>query len=212
MSLKLYLLRHGETAYSKTGSYCGELDTELTPEGAQMAQQFARSYGTLPWVAVYVSPMKRTVATAKPLCDALCLEMQLRDGLKEIRYGKWEDQTPDYVKKHYPDDYLRWLAEPAWNPPTGGETGVEVASRAALVIREIQEKHDDGNVLVVSHKATIRIILCSLLGIDLGRYRDRIDAPAGSVSVVRFDAHGPLLQVVGERGYMDEHLRSLPGT
>jgi broad specificity phosphatase PhoE len=212
MSLKLYLLRHGETAYSKTGSYCGELDTELTPEGAQMAQQFARTYGTLPWAAVYVSPMKRTVATAKPLCDALRLEMQLRDGLKEIRYGKWEDQTPDYVKKHYPDDYLRWLAEPAWNPPTGGETGVEIASRSALVIREIQEKHGDGNVLVVSHKATIRIILCSLLGIDLGRYRDRIDAPAGSVSVVRFDAHGPLLQVVGERGYMDEYLRSLPGT
>jgi broad specificity phosphatase PhoE len=212
MSLKLYLLRHGETAYSKTGAYCGELDTDLTAEGALMAQQFAKTYGALPWVAVYVSPMKRTVATAKPLCDALRIEMQLRDGLKEIRYGKWEDQTVDYVKKHYMDDYLRWLAEPAWNPPTGGETGVEIASRSDLVIREIQQRHVDGNVLVVSHKATIRIILCSLLGIDLGRYRDRIDAPAGSVSVVRFDAHGPLLQVVGERGYMDERLRSLPGT
>jgi broad specificity phosphatase PhoE len=212
MSLKLYLLRHGETAYSKTGGYCGELDIDLTAEGVQMAQQFAETYSALPWVAVYVSPMKRTVATAKPLCDALRIEMQLRDGLKEIRYGQWEDQTVEYVKKQYPDDYLRWLAEPAWNPPTGGETGVEIASRSALVIREIQERYDDGNVLVVSHKATIRIILCSLLGIDLGRYRDRIDAPAGSVSVVRFDAHGPLLQVVGERNYMDEHLRSLPGT
>jgi broad specificity phosphatase PhoE len=212
MSLKLYLLRHGETAYSKTGGYCGELDTDLTAEGTQMAQQFAETYGALPWAAIYVSPMKRTVATAKPLCDALRIEMQLRDGLKEIRYGQWEDQTVEYVKKHYPDDYLRWLAEPAWNPPTGGETGVEIASRSALVIREIQETHVDGNVLVVSHKATIRIILCSLLGIDLGRYRDRIDAPAGSVCVVRFDAHGPLLQVVGERSYMDEHLRSLPGT
>ena len=212
MSLKLYLLRHGETAYSKTGGYCGELDAALTSEGVQMAQEFAEAYRSLPWKAVFVSPMKRTVATAKPLCDALSIAMQLRDGLKEIRYGKWEDQTVEDVKQHYLDDYLRWLAEPAWNPPTGGETAVEISSRSALVIREIQERYADGNVLIVSHKATIRIILCSLLGIDLGRYRDRLDAPAGSICVVKFDVHGPLLQVVGERSYMDQHLRSLPGT
>ena len=212
MSLKLYLLRHGETAYSQTGGYCGELDPELTSGGVQMAQEFAEAYRSLPWKAVFVSPMKRTIATAKPLCDALSITMQLRDGLKEIRYGKWEDQTVDFVKQHYLNDYLRWLAEPSWNPPTGGETAVEIANRSGLVIREIYERYVDGNVLVVSHKATIRIILCSLLGIDLGRYRDRIDAPAGSVSVVKFDVHGPLLQVVGERSYMDQHLRSLPGT
>jgi broad specificity phosphatase PhoE len=132
MSLKLYLLRHGETAYSKTGGYCGELDPALTSEGVQMAQEFAEAYRSLPWKAVFVSPMKRTIATAKTLCDALSITMQLRDGLKEIRYGKWEDQTVEYVKQHYLDDYLRWLAEPTWNPPTGGETAVEVASRSAL--------------------------------------------------------------------------------
>jgi broad specificity phosphatase PhoE len=212
MSLKLYLLRHGETVYSQTGGYCGELDPELTSDGVRMAEEFAETYRALPWAAVFVSPMKRTVATAGPLCDALSLEMQLRDGLKEIRYGKWEGQTVDFVKQHYLNDYLRWLAEPSWNPPTEGETAVEIANRSGLVIREIYEKYADGNVLVVSHKATIRITLCSLLGIDLGRYRDRLDAPAGSISVVKFDVHGPLLQVVGERSYMDKRLRSLPGT
>jgi len=212
VSLTLYFLRHGETIYSETGAYCGELDTELTPEGVQMAEAFAQAYRSIPWTAAYVSPMKRTIATAKPLCEALGLEMQLRDGIKEIRYGKWEDKSLDFVKQHYWDDYSRWLAEPAWNPPTGGETSVEISSRASLVIAEIQEKYAKGNVLVVSHKATIRIILCELLGIDLGRYRDRIDMPAGSVSIVKFDVHGPLLQVLGDRAYMGEDLRSRPGT
>ena len=212
MSLTLYFLRHGETIYSETGAYCGELDAELTAEGVQMAEAFAQAYRSIPWTAAYVSPMKRTIATAKPLCEALGLEMQLRDGLKEIRYGKWEDKSVDFVKQHYWDDYIRWLAEPAWNPPTGGETSVEISSRASLVIAEIQEKYAKGNVLVVSHKATIRIILCELLGIDLGRYRDRIDMPAGSVSIVKFDVHGPLLQVLGDRAYMGEDLRSRPGT
>ena len=68
------------------------------------------------------------------------------------------------------------------------------------------------NVLVVSHKATIRIILCTLLGIDLGRYRDRIEMLAGSISIVRFDRHGPLLQELGNRFYMDETLRSSEGS
>jgi broad specificity phosphatase PhoE len=212
LSLKLYFLRHGETIYSATGAFCGEVDVELTPEGTQMAEAFAAAYRSMPWTAAYVSPMKRTIATAKPLCEAIGLEMQLRDGLKEIRYGKWEDKTLDFVKQHYWDDYIRWLAEPAWNAPTGGETSVEISSRASIVIAEIQQKHSTGNVLVVSHKATIRIIICELLGIDLGRYRDRIDMPAGTVTVVKFDLHGPLLQVLGDRGYMGEDLRSRPGT
>ena len=125
--------------------------------------------------------MKRAIATAKPLREAVCLEMQLRDAFKEIRYGKWEDKTLDFVKQHYWDDYIHWLAEPAWNAPTGGETSVEISDRALAVIAEIQRKYATGNVIVVSHKATIRIILCELLGIDLGRYRDRIDMPAGAV-------------------------------
>jgi len=97
------------------------MDAELTPEGAKMAEAFAKAYRSIPWTAAYVSPTKRTIATAKPLCEAVGLEMQLRDGLKEIRYGKWEDKTMDFVKEHYWDDYIHWLAQPAWNPPTGGE-------------------------------------------------------------------------------------------
>ncbi|MBD0395261.1 MAG: histidine phosphatase family protein [Microcoleus sp. C1-bin4] len=213
MSLKIYFVRHGETTYSQTGSFCGAIDPELTPAGYQMAEQFAATYAKLPWNAVYVSPMKRTIATAKPLCDAVGIEMQLHDGLREIKYGDWEGKTVEEVKKDYEEDYINWLTEPAWNAPTnGGETSVEIASRSSLVIAEIQEKYKSGNVLVVSHKATIRIILCSLLGIDLGRYRYRIGALAASVSIVKFDVRGPLLEVLGDRSYMDENLRNLPGT
>jgi broad specificity phosphatase PhoE len=212
MTLRLYLMRHGETVYSRTGDYCGELDPELTPEGMLMAKAFADTYRKLPWEAVYVSPMKRTIATAKPLCDAVGSEMQLRDGLKEIRYGEWEGKTAEYVQQHYGEDYINWLTEPAWNAPTGGETAVQISSRADLIIAEIEQKYRDGNVLVVSHKATIRIILCSLLGIDLGRYRDRIDMPAASISIVKFSKYGPMLEQLGDRSYLEESLRSLPGT
>ncbi|MBW4653054.1 MAG: histidine phosphatase family protein [Kaiparowitsia implicata GSE-PSE-MK54-09C] len=212
MSLTLYFIRHGETTYSQTGGYSGEVDVDLTPEGYEMAKAFATAYQSIPWSAIYASPMTRTIATAKPLCDAVGLEMQLRDGLKEIHYGQWEGLSADEVKQTFAEDYLCWMTEPAWNPPTGGETAVEIANRAMAVIAEIEDAHTTGNVLVVSHKATIRIILCSLLGIDLGRYRDRIDMPAASVSAVQFGKYGPMLQKLGDRTYMDEALQRREGT
>ena len=212
MSLKIYLLRHGETEYSQRGAYCGALDAELTAEGHQMAQAFADAYRSIPWTDVYVSPMKRAIATAQPLCDAVGLPMQIRDGLREISYGAWEDREQEDVRLHHEQDYIRWLTEPAWNPPTGGETAIQIASRALPIITEIESRFKSGNVLVVSHKATIRIILCSLLGIDVGRYRDRINAMAASVSIVKFGTYGPMLEVLGDRSYMPEYLRERSGT
>lgn len=212
MSLKLYLLRHGETTYSQSGGYCGDLDPELTPAGKEMAVAFADAYAQQPWAAIYTSPMRRTRATAQPLCDRLGLEPHVRDGLRELRYGDWEGKTHREVEQLYRDDYVYWLTEPAWNPPTGGETAVELANRAMPTIAEIQDEYASGNVLIVSHKATIRVILCSLLGIDLGRYRDRIAALAASVSIVTFDVRGPLLECLGDRYHLPPELRERAGT
>jgi probable phosphoglycerate mutase len=212
MSLKVYFLRHGETTSSQTGTYCGALDINLTPEGHQMAKDFARAYQSLPWTAVYTSPLWRAIDTAKPLCEAIKMDMQLRDGLKEITYGQWEGKTPEEVNHEFHDEYVRWLADPGWNSPTGGEKGVDIARRSSLVLEEIEQTHSTGNVLVVSHKATIRIMLCSLLGIDVGRFRDRIGIPVASLTIVEMAERGPLLHVMGDRSHLSEQLRQRVGT
>jgi broad specificity phosphatase PhoE len=212
LNLKLYLLRHGQTTCSRQNAFCGSIDPELTPEGLEMAHAFAKAYRATTWEAVFCSPMLRTRCTAQPLCEAAGMEMQLRDGLKEINYGKWEGETPAIIDQRYHDDYIRWRADPAWYPPTEGESAIMIATRALQVIDEIKHHYPTGNVLVVSHKATIRIILCSLLGIDVGRFRYRLGCPVGSVSVVEFGANGPLLQVLADRTHLSEQLRNLPGT
>ncbi len=212
MGLTLYFLRHGETTASQTGGYCGTLDPDLTPAGHEMARDFAAAYRDLPWEAVFCSPLKRAVATAQPLCEAVGLTPKLRDGLKEIAYGQWEGKTPDEVNREFHDEYVSWLADPGWYPPTGGERGVDIARRSSLVLDEIEQSLPSGNVLVVSHKATTRIILCSLLGIDVGRYRDRISLAVAALSIVEMTKQGPLLKVLGDRSYLREDLRKRPGT
>ena len=213
MSLKLHFLRHGQTTFSRANAFCGSgLDPELTEDGAAMANAFANSYAQTQWRAVYCSSLRRAILTAKPLCDALQIEPEIRPDLQEIAYGKWEGQSIETVDRDFHDDYIRWSADPAWNAPSDGENGIVIARRALRVVEEIREKFEDGNVLIVSHKATIRIVLCSLLGIDVGRFRFRLGCPVGSVSVVEFGAHGPLLQVLADRTHLDARLRNLPGT
>lgn len=203
MTLNLYFLRHGETVASKTGGFCGTSDVELTPEGMMMAKDFAVAYQSVPWKAIFCSPMRRTIATAKPLCDLVGMEMQLKSGLKEINFGEWEGKTPAEVNREYHDDYVRWQSEPGWNAPPGGERAIDIARRSSEVMEEIESTYPDGNVLVVAHKATIRIMLCSLLGIDVGRYRDRIYLPVAAVSVLEFCSQGPRLLKLSDRSHLN---------
>ena len=206
MGLTIYFLRHGETAVSRTGGYCGSLDPELTPDGCLMAEDFAGAYASLPWEAVFSSPLRRAVATAEPLCTAAGIRMQLKDELKELAFGLWEGKNPGEVCRTFHDDYIRWLTDPGWNAPTGGQKGVNVARDGSIVLKEITDAYSAGNILIISHKATIRIMLCSLLGIDVGRFRDRLGMPVGSISIVEMAAHGPRLRLMGDRSYLRKEL------
>lgn len=189
--LTLYFLRQGKTTPSQTGAYCGT----LTPAEYQMAEDFAKAYISLPWTAILSSPLRRVVATANPIG----IRMQFKDGLKPIACVQWEEKMPEEVCRGFDDDYVRWLADPGWSAPTGGERGVDIARRSSLVIEEIEQTCSAGNILVVSHKATTRIMLCFLIGIDVGRFRDRINMPVASISIVEMAVHGTLLHMMGDR-------------
>ena len=139
MALMLHFLRHGQTAYCATGGYCGSAanDPGLTVAGHTMAQAFADRYGQIPWTAIYSSPLQRAVDTVTPLCEAVGMDPVLHDGLREIAYGRWEGLHPKQVDRQFHDEYVRWLTDPGWNAPTGGERAVDIARRASVILEEI---------------------------------------------------------------------------
>lgn len=207
MPLKLYLLRNGETYFCNTGRYCSKDGVPLTERGQQMADYFARSYQDVPWKAVLCSPLHHAIATARPLCEATGLPIECRSELRELAFGAWEGMSPQEVNQFFHDDYIRWLADPAWNSPTDGEKGIRVSRRSSAVLEEIEETYPDGNVLIVSHKATLRIMLCTLLGIDIGRYRDRLAMPVSAVTIVEVAQYGPFVRVLNSCGHLPLSLR-----
>ena len=210
MTLTLYFLRHGQTAMSRDDILCGcGVDPDLTSEGAQMGREFGEAYRAFPFEAIFCSPLLRTRATAQPISELRGLVPEIREDLKEMDYGKWEGFCRREVMQKYHDDYLRWEADPAWYPPTGGETANALAQRALRVVEEIKRRFEKGAILVVSHKATIRAVLCALFGIDVCRFRHRFDCPVASLSVIEFGNHGPLMRALADRSHLSEQMRML---
>ncbi len=101
-------------------------------------------------------------------------------------HGHWEQLTRRDVELRFPAEYSAWEEDPFTFAPAGGESGVAVLARALPVVRHILDAHAGERVLVVSHKATIRLLLSSLLGFDPRGYRDRLDQAPACLNVLDF--------------------------
>jgi probable phosphoglycerate mutase len=183
----LYLLRHGETLFSREDRFCGQLDVPLTDDGRRMAASFSRAYGDLPWRAIVTSMRARTYETALPLAARTGLPVRRDARLDEMFFGRWQGLSKRELAACDAEGYAAWSRNPAEGPP-GGELPVAVAARAEAAIADLVRDPGEGPVLVVSHKAVIRILLCRLLGVELGRYRELFQCPVASLSVVELEA------------------------
>jgi broad specificity phosphatase PhoE len=183
---RVYLVRHGATQLTAEDRFSGAVGVDLSDEGRRQVQLLAERLGGEPIAAVYCSPLSRTVETASLLAAPHDLAPIHRDGLREIHHGRWEGLTRKEVEARFPEEYAAWEADPFTFAPKDGESGVAVLARALPVVREIVVGHAGQNVLVVSHKATLRLLLSSLLGFDARGYRDRLDQSPACLNVVDF--------------------------
>jgi len=183
---RLYLVRHGATQLTDEDRFSGAVGVELSEEGRSQAARLGERVRHQGMTALYSSPLSRTLETARIIAASCAVEIETRDGLREISHGRWEGLTRREVEARYPDEYATWEEDPFTFAPEGGESGVAVLARALPVIREIVTRHSGGRVLVVSHKATIRLVLSSLLGFDPRRYRDRLDQAPACMNVLDF--------------------------
>ena len=183
---RVFLVRHGATVLSAEDRFAGATDVELSEEGREQTRRLAARLSETPIAAVYASPMGRTMETAGILAAPHALEVQPRDGLREISHGHWERLTRREVDERYPAEAAAWEEDPYTFAPKGGESGLAVTARALPLLLEIVRSHPGGQILVVSHKATIRLLLSSLLGFDPRRYRDNLDQSPAALSIVDF--------------------------
>ncbi len=210
--LELYLIRHGQTDLSRENRFSGSIDPPLNPVGVRMADAFGAAYADREWDAIVSSPSRRAVDTATALAGRVGMTPQIEAGLREISYGEWESLRHAEAQARWPEAYAWWAEDTASRSTPGGETAFDVAARAAPVIERIRADHPEGRVLVVSHKATIRILVCALLGLDVRKFRIRIGQPVAAVTRFDIGPTGAMLVALGDVGHLPPDLRNIEGT
>jgi probable phosphoglycerate mutase len=178
------LVRHGATVLSAEDRFAGASDVPLGDEGRMQVESLAQRVATDSIAAIYGSPLRRAQETATILARPHNMKLTVLDDLREIDHGRWEGLRREEAAAMYPDEYAAWQNDPFTFAPTGGEPGRHVLERGLRTFHQIVRAHPGERVLVVSHKATIRLIIAHVLGIDPRGYRDRLDQQPACLNLI----------------------------
>ena len=193
MKTRVFLIRHGATELATEDRFAGTTDVSLSPVGREQARRLSGRLAHAGVAAVYASPLGRAMETAAILAEPqACRSWPGRPC--EIAHGHWEGMTRTEVERMHGEEYARWELNPYTFAPAGGETGLSVTARALPALLDIVAAPPGQTVIVVSHKATIRLLLSSLLGFDPRFYRDHLDQSPAALNVLDFrdDVHARL--------------------
>ncbi|HJT15884.1 MAG TPA: histidine phosphatase family protein [Thermoanaerobaculia bacterium] len=186
VTTRVYLIRHGATELSAEDRFAGAVDVLLSDEGRDQARRLGRRLANDKITAAFASPMKRTQETARLVVEPQGIPVAAVDGIREIAHGRWEGMKRQDVEKKYPEEYARYEHDPFSFAPLEGESGLQVTARALPALLKIVQDHADERIVVVSHKATIRLLLSTLLGFDPRKYRDRLDQSPCGLNIIDF--------------------------
>jgi len=185
MPLKIYLIRHGETEWSKSGRHTGKADVPLTPEGENRARALGERLRGASFGRVFASPSgraRRTGALALPSAAA-----ETSPDLGEWDYGAYEGKTTREIRAERPDWNLFRDGCP------GGESPADVSARADLVLSRLRGL--DGNVAVFSHGHFGRVLAARWIGLPALEARRFLLDPA-ALSVLGYEHDDPSAPVL----------------
>ncbi len=161
---EIILARHGETEWNVAEVFRGRIDVELNATGLKQAELLAKHLSQLKIDAVYSSPLKRALKTAKTIARYHNLEIEIAPGLIDFNYGEWQGLPHQEVKDKYDKLYAEWIKNPHQVRMPAGESLTEVRKRALSVVDNVITKHKD-TVVLVSHRVVNKVLICALLGL-----------------------------------------------
>lgn len=152
----IWLVRHGETEWSRSGRHTGRTDVPLTDTGREQAQLLGQRLAGHAFDLVLTSPLSRAAETAK--LAGITPEPVPDDDLREWDYGAFEGRTTADIREELPG----WTI---WQGPwQGGETADEIGARADRVVARLRASDIGGDVAVFAHGHLLRVLAARWLG------------------------------------------------
>ncbi|MBI4270699.1 MAG: histidine phosphatase family protein [Candidatus Rokubacteria bacterium] len=184
--LRLFVIRHGETAWSRERRFTGSRDVALTELGLRQCDAVAQALAPQPLAAVYASPLERARTSAEIIAKPHRLEVRVEAAFREMMFGPWEGLTREEVAARFPDDYARWRTAPDTLALPDAETLPEVAARVRRGLAALAGAHPDATLVLVSHAVIARALVLDALGLGLDRLWS-VDASPAGITEVEFE-------------------------
>ncbi len=205
--MKFFLVRHGETEWTKLGRFQGHEDIKLNTRGLAQAVETANASTGWGHSAIYSSPLIRTMQVAVEMAKVTQAPVSECPGLKELGLGDLEGVTGEEMRLGWPEVFSAWRSSPEKVSMPNGESLFQLRTRAWQSILDIEGKHSEGeSVVVVSHNFAIRSIVGELLGVPLENFH-RMSLSLASVCTFDSDDRGRRLLSYNSTGHLSPENR-----
>ncbi|MBN2304884.1 MAG: MSMEG_4193 family putative phosphomutase [Anaerolineae bacterium] len=195
------LVRHAINDWVKTGRLAGWTPgVHLNPDGQAQAQALGEHLAKTPLVAIYSSPLERTMETAEAIAaHHPKLRVQSLDDVGEVRYGQWQGKKLSHLRREKMWHTVQVYPSRAHFP--GGEAIRQAQSRAVDALETLVAKHPTDRVVVVSHSDIIKLMVAHYLGAHLDMFQ-RIEISPASLTLIRLGANRPTIMRVNDTSYL----------
>lgn len=203
MTLRLYLVRHGQTDGNVEGRSQGHREVPLNERGRRQAAAIGERLRPRPLVAVYASPLGRSLATAEAIAAPHGLDVVPDARLAELDHGILDGLTGEELRRDYAQFLAQWReGDPAELAMPGGESMGDAQRRMVVAMEAIAAEHPDGEVAVVSHNLATRAFLCYALGVPLVTFRRFRHDLASFAEIERLAGGGWLVARLNEQCHL----------
>jgi len=201
--IKLYLIRHGETAWNSVKRWQGWTDIELSEKGHEQAEKLGERLKNIELDEIYSSPLKRAYETARPGAEAKGMEIKTDDCFKEINFGAWEGRTTDEISAEFGKEFDDFLKDPENLSFPGDGSFKNVEERVSKGLEKILEGKNGKSIAVISHGGIIRILVKHLLGIE-GAWFNKTWIDNTSITLVEIHKDYNLLRVLNDYSHLTD--------
>lgn len=193
---RVFLIRHGETDWNKMKIFRGSSEVHLNETGRKQVKRLGKYFSNIDLELIYSSPRIRAFDTALAVSNGKT-DIVKEEGFADINRGEWEGLSHKQVKNKWPGLYNKWFSRPQSMKFPGGEN-IEAVKRRSMKSFNTAVKSRE-NIAIVSHHVTLRILLCSILGLESAFFR-KMELYTASVTELRLERGIWVLHKLNDNG------------
>jgi probable phosphoglycerate mutase len=205
ITMRIYLVRHGETEWNRVRRFQGRSDLPLNQEGKKQVRALALALQNIPLLAIYTSPLLRALETARSIkVFHPSTPLFEEESLMEMDLGEFDGMNVQDWAEQYPDFRKAWNENPASVKMPGGESLKDVQDRAKETLKRITRIYpSDSTICIISHNFVNLTLLCDLLKIPLNRFRELRQENA-AFNVIRKKGNRLYVELVNQRSHLEK--------